>query len=94
VQFARDTHPGIADGSVTLTFRRWARLQAKVGGHYRVGAVTIEVDDIEMVPFATVTDADARRSGHGDRETLRAITAHSGPVTDDTLVYRIEFHVV
>ena len=92
MQFARETHAGIADGTVTLTFRRWARPQAKVGGRYRIGSVTIEVDDIELVPFASVTDADARRSGHADREALRSITAHSGPVHDDTLVHRIEFH--
>ena len=94
MHFARETHPGIADGTVTLTFRRWSRPQAKVGGRYRIGAVTIEVDDMELVPFSTVTDADARRSGHPDREALRAITAHSGPVDEDTLVHRIEFHVV
>ena len=37
MQFARETHAGIADGTVTLTFRRWARPQAKVGGRYRIG---------------------------------------------------------
>jgi hypothetical protein len=93
VQFARGTHAGIADGRVTLTFRLWSRPQAKVGGRYQIGAVTIEVDDMELVPFGTVTETAARRSGSADREALRAITAHAGPVDDDTLVYRIEFHV-
>ena len=93
VQFARQTHAAIAAGRVDLTFRLWSRPQAKVGGRYRVGAVTIEVDEIELVPFGTVTDAEAERSGHDDREALRAITAHAGPVDDDTLVYRIEFHL-
>jgi hypothetical protein len=94
VHFARATHDAIAGGGVDLTFRLWSRPQAKVGGRYRVGAVTIEVDEMELVPFGTVTDAEARRSGHADREALRAITAHAGPVLDDTLVYRIEFHLV
>lgn len=94
MQFARATHEAIAAGRVDLTFRLWSRPQAKVGGRYRIGAVTIEVDEMEMVPFGTVTEAEARRSGHDDREALRAITAHAGQVTDDTLVYRIEFHVV
>jgi hypothetical protein len=93
VHFARETQPGVADGRVDLTFRLWSRPQAKVGGRYRVGAVTIEVDDMEMVPFGTVTETEARRAGSVDREALRAITAHAGPVDDDTLVYRIEFHV-
>jgi hypothetical protein len=94
VHFARDTHEGIAEGRFDLTFRLWSRPQAKVGGRYRVGAVTIEVDEMELVPFGTVTAAEARRSGYSDREALRAITAHAGPVDDDTLVHRIEFHVV
>ena len=46
------------------------------------------------MPFATVTDDDVRRCGEPDLETLRRRTAHAGPVTDDTLVHRIEFHVV
>jgi hypothetical protein len=72
----------------------WSRPQAKVGGRYEVAGVTIEVDEMEMVPFGTVTEAEAKRSGYADREALRAITAHAGPVDDDTLVYRIEFHLV
>ncbi len=66
----------------------------KVGGRYRVDAATIEVDDIELVPFGSVTAAEVRQCGERDRETLRARTAHAGPVHDDTLVYRIEFRVV
>ena len=94
MHFARDTRPAVADGTVTMTVRLWSRPQVKVGGRYDTAGVTIEVDDMELVPFSTVTDVDARRSGHPDREALRAITAHAGPVADDTLVYRIEFHIV
>jgi len=94
VHFARPTHDAIAAGRVDLTFRLWSRPQAKVGGRYDVAGVTIEVDEMEMLPFGTVTEAEARRSGYDDREALRAITAHAGPVDDDTLVYRIEFHVI
>jgi hypothetical protein len=35
-----------------------------------------------------------RRSGEKNREVLRERAAHAGPIDDDTLVYRIEFHVV
>jgi hypothetical protein len=59
-----------------------------------MGAAQIEVDTIELVPFGSVTRADLRRTGEQDLETLRRRTAHAGPVDDDTLVYRIEFHVV
>jgi hypothetical protein len=52
------------------------------------------VESIELLPFSSVTAADVRRCGEKNREALRARTAHAGPVHDDTLVYRIEFHVV
>jgi hypothetical protein len=41
-----------------------------------------------------VTRRDVRRSGERDRESLRERAAHAGPIDDDTLVYRVEFHVV
>jgi hypothetical protein len=94
VQFSSELRDSVLDGSITLTFRLWTRPKAKVGGRYRVGPGAIEVDEIELVPFGTVTRAEVRRCGERDRETLRARTAHAGPVDDDTLVYRIEFHAV
>ena len=94
MQFSPDLRDAVLDGSITLTYRLWQRSQVKVGGQYRVGPGTIEVDDMDLVPFGTVTPADVRRCGERDRETMRARTAHAGPVTDDTLVYRIEFHLV
>lgn len=54
----------------------------------------VEVDSIELVPFAEIDDTDVRRSGEADREALRSRAAHAGPVDDGTLLYRIEFHVV
>ena len=94
MQFSPELREQVLDGTITLTYRLWTRPQVKVGGRYRVEAGTIEVDDVELVPFGTVTAADVRRCGERDRETLRARTAHAGPVDDDTLVYRIEFHAV
>ncbi len=45
-----------------------------------------------LVPFAAITAADVRRAGEPDRETLRKRAVHAGPIDEDTLVYRIEFH--
>jgi hypothetical protein len=56
--------------------------------------VRSEVDSVELVPFAAVTAADVRRAGEADRETLRRRAAHAGPIDEDTLVYRVEFHAV
>ena len=68
--------------------------QGKAGGRYRVGPGEIEIDAIEVIPFAAITGRDVRRAGEPDRETLRRRAAHAGPIDDDTLVYRIEFHAV
>ncbi len=94
MHFSPELREHVLAGAITLTFRLWSRPQVKVGGRYRVEAGTIEVDDMELVPFSSVTAADVRRCGEPDLETLRARTAHAGPVHDDTLVYRIEFHAV
>ena len=74
--------------------RLWTRAKVKQGGRYRVGPGQIEVDAIELVPFAAITAADVRRAGEPDRETLRRRAAHAGPIDDGTPVYRIEFHAV
>ena len=94
MEFSKELRDDIAAGDITVTFRLWKRRQAKVGGRYRVGRVEVEVDRMELVPFASISAADVRRSGEPDRETLRRRAAHAGPIADDTLVYRIEFHVV
>ena len=39
-------------------------------------------------------EAVAARSGERDREKLRQRAAHAGPIDEDTLVYRIEFHTL
>jgi uncharacterized protein YhfF len=66
----------------------------RVGGRYESDGCQIEVDSVEVLPFSAVTAEDVSRSGESDREVLRQRAAHAGPVDDDTLVYRIEFHVV
>ena len=94
MEFSQELHDDIAAGDITVSFRLWRRPHAKVGGRYRVGRVEIEVDGMDLVPFAEITDADVRRAGEPDRETLRRRAAHAGPIADDTLLYRIAFHVV
>jgi hypothetical protein len=94
VQFSPDLRERVADGTITVSYRLWSRPKVKVGGVYSSGSVKIEVDEIELLPFSSITDEDLRRTGESDLETLRTRTAHAGPVHDDTLVYRVEFHVV
>jgi hypothetical protein len=94
VQFSRELRSDVLSGDITLSIRLWKRPQVKVGGRYPVGLGEIEVDAIELVPFAAITAEDVRQAGEPDREMLRRRAAHAGPIDEDTLVYRIEFHVV
>ena len=94
MDFSRELRNDVLAGDITLSVRLWKRPRVKPGGRYRVGLGEIEVDAIELVPFAAITAQDVRRAGEPERDTLRQRAAHAGPIDDDTLVYRIEFHAV
>jgi hypothetical protein len=94
VQFSPDLRERVEDGSITVSYRLWVRPKVKTGGIYRTGSVSIEIDDVELVPFSSIDAEDLALSGEPDLESLRRRAAHAGPIHDDTLLYRIEFHVV
>ena len=94
MEFSRDLRDGVLSGDISVTFRLWRTPKVKAGGRYRVGLGQVEVDSIELIPFAAIDETDLRLSGEPDLESLRRRAAHTGPIHDDTLLYRIEFHVV
>ena len=94
VMFSPELRERVAAGDITVSIRLWQRAKVKAGGRYASHGFSIEVDAIELLPFSAVTDEDVERSGEVDRESLRQRAAHAGPISEDTLVYRIEFHVV
>ena len=61
---------GLADGSVTLAFRRWKRPTVKVGGRLTTPAGVLAIDDVQVIDERDITEADARRSGFADRAAL------------------------
>jgi len=76
---------GIADGSITMAFRRWRRPQVVAGGRYRTGEGFVEATSVDVVDEGSITKADARRAGYESvDDLLRAIPARAG-----TRVYRI-----
>jgi hypothetical protein len=94
VEFSPELRNDVLAGDITVSVRLWKRPRVKQGGRYRVDLGEIEVDAIELVSFSAITAKDVRRAGEPDRETLRQRAAHAGPIDEDTLVYRIEFHTV
>jgi hypothetical protein len=85
--FSRDAWPGLADGTITLTFRTWDKPQAKPGGRYRVGGMLLEATDVQQVRAASISDDDARRAGARDADAVRERMKVSDP---ERLVWRIE----
>lgn len=92
--FSQELRDDVLAGDITVSFRLWKRPKVKVGGRYPVDEGQIEVDSVELIPFSAITDADIQYAGEPDRETLRRRAAHAGPINDDTLLYRVEFHPV
>ena len=60
---------GVADGSVTLAFRRWRRQDVRPGSEFRTVAGVVRVDAVEIVE--DITDEDARQAGWPDAARLR-----------------------
>jgi hypothetical protein len=96
VIFSQELRDDVLAGEITVSFRLWKRSKVTVGGRYPVGPGLglIEVDSVEVIPFADITDSDVRLAGEPDREALRRRAAHAGPIDDGTLLYRVEFHPV
>ncbi len=94
MEFSRELRDDVISGDITVSFRLWTRPKVRVGSRYPVGPVLIEVDSIELMPFSSITPDDVLRTGEPDIESLRKRSAHAGPVDDETLLYRVEFHVV
>jgi hypothetical protein len=86
--FTEDAASGLADGTITLTFRSWSRPQAKVGGRYRTWGLLLEVDSVTRVDPRSITDVEARRAGCESADQLRARfveRGHSGEL------WKVEF---
>lgn len=66
LQFTHDVHPAIADGSLTVTYRAWQRPQVRVGGKYAVGATTVRVTSMSLVPLDSVPEEHRRWVGDAD----------------------------
>ncbi len=92
--FSRELRDQVVAGGITVSFRLWQRPRVRVGGVYPVRDAHIQVDSVDLIPFYAITAEDVRQSGEHDRESLRKRAAHAGPIGDDTVLYRVEFHVI
>jgi hypothetical protein len=80
------TAHGIADGSVTLAFRRWDRPRVRPGGTQRTVAGVVRFDSVEEVDPATLTEDDAAGAGVRSLAALLRLLDRR----DGAHVYRME----
>jgi hypothetical protein len=76
---------GIADGSITLVFRRWRKPTVKAGGSLNTAIGVLAIEAIEGV--RSITTKDATRAGYPTLDALKADLASEGTL------YRIEVHL-
>ncbi len=90
--FSDDAIAGLADGSITLTFRRWKKPQARTGGRYRVRGLLLEATDVRTVHVDEITDTEARRAG---ADSAAAAIARLGPgLAPNESVWRVELRCI
>ena len=94
IQFRVRDYQRIATGELTLTFRRWRRPQARVGGRYRVGEGAVEVDLVRPIADDAITPDDARAAGfETPAAVLEAIERNRRRGADPgSQLYRVAFH--
>ncbi len=85
----QDTLSRIADGSVTLAYRRWKRPTVKAGGTLVTPVGQLRILAVDPVGLEDIGEVDARAAGWDDLGALRAeLTRRSAGE-----VYRIAFEL-
>ena len=78
--------PGLAEGTVTVAFRRWMRPTVKAGGTLQSPAGLLAIDEVSAIEIRDITDADARAAGsRGVDDIVAALRAEGS-------LYRVRFH--
>jgi hypothetical protein len=75
----------IADGEVTLAFRRWERARVKPGSRLKTAVGVLEVTAVDVVE--AISDEDARAAGFDTPEQVHAVMRPRGAI------YRIALHL-
>lgn len=81
---------GLADGSITLAFRRWRRPTVKRGGTLSTRIGVLAIDAIDPIDEDAISETQARQAGYPDRRALlRALNKRA-----DGVNYRIELRLI
>ncbi len=93
MQFRQSDLDAIANGDITISFRRWKRRQATPGKAHRLGDGAIEIVAVDPIAESEITHNDARASGcESPQEVLAAVQGHLRRDQDpNAQLYRVEF---
>ena len=86
----RSTLKGVAEGHITLAFRRWRRPAVKAGGTLLTSVGQLAIDSVEEVAREELSDTDAVAAGFADRDELLAVLDRKE--TGD--IYRVALRLV
>lgn len=90
MRFLKQYWQPVADGQVTMAFRRWKTQQVLAGRRYRTAAGIIEVDEVGVIDASDIDDDEARAAGHADAASL----VSDLPEREGLPLYRVRFHIV
>lgn len=77
---------GVADGSMSVAFRRWKKPAVKPGSTFKTVAGVVRVVSVRSVRPEKISKADAVRAGHPDADSVRKRLAGE----EDWTTFRIE----
>ncbi len=66
MQFEPRLRHGLRDGTITVAFRRWRRVQVVAGHQYRTGAGMVLAESVGVISPGDITPALARAAGFPD----------------------------
>jgi hypothetical protein len=70
VLFKRHVLDGLADGTITVVFRRWAHARVRAGSRLRTAVGVVLVDAVDEMNFTDITEEDAHCAGFSSRTAL------------------------
>jgi len=85
----RATLEGIAEGRISLAFRRWKRPTVRAAGELRTAIGVLAIDAVDTILEGDITDADARSAGYPSRDALLADLNRRA----DGDLYRVALHL-
>ncbi|MGJ3245178.1 MAG: ASCH domain-containing protein [Elainellaceae cyanobacterium] len=80
----------IADGTVTLAFRRWKRPTVKTGSQLRTSIGVLAIDAVTIIDVDEITEEDAQKASYSSRSELLKTLDQNG----EGKIYRIKLHFV